>query len=230
MLVTPDDIYNTSENATAFIFGWLTPAMSLNNDNHKIFYGETTHGEIIRDNPQELSQEVNDLHGYKFGADGYCGWLQYCLFGRVGYINYNRYSPTTPPGNYCAFWNTNKEIYDKLLQPCLQQLQQDNLLPPDTIISTPLGMSLPPNATNTKPKSPQQLAPTNPQNQIDQFEIQRKLHLMQGDEKKQAMQNLGVGGRAKNPWQDAMEKANLIAPGHKYWAATSESTTKIKPK
>jgi hypothetical protein len=56
----------------------------------------------------------------------------------------------------------------------------------------------------------------------EQKELWRKLHLMDPISKKAAMEKLGVGGTAKNPWQKGSEEAGVINPGQKWWAPHSE--------
>lgn len=53
--------------------------------------------------------------------------------------------------------------------------------------------------------------------------MRQELHLMSPANKKAAMKELGlVGGGHKQPWQKAAEKQQLVSPGQKWWASTSE--------
>jgi len=49
---------------------------------------------------------------------------------------------------------------------------------------------------------------------------------MRGDEKKRAMEILGLGfkGEKQHGMQAAMKKAGFIGPGQKWWAMHSENT------
>ncbi len=54
-------------------------------------------------------------------------------------------------------------------------------------------------------------------------DLYRKVHIMRGNAKKDAMKKLGLGWVSKkNRWQQEMEKAGQTTPGNKSWAPTSE--------
>jgi hypothetical protein len=64
----------------------------------------------------------------------------------------------------------------------------------------------------------------------EEIELYRRMHLATGDEKKQIMARLGVGGMGSNvehPWKKALRVAGLPGggPGQKWWAPTSEGFT-----
>jgi hypothetical protein len=61
-----------------------------------------------------------------------------------------------------------------------------------------------------------------PIEEIEHAELQRRLHLLRGSEKQDAMKKLGVGGRKDHPIQTALDKAGLRSPGQKWWALNSE--------
>jgi hypothetical protein len=58
------------------------------------------------------------------------------------------------------------------------------------------------------------------------WELLRKLHLLRGKQKQQALKRLGLGWRtpAEHPVARYMRRVGLLGPGQKWWALQSEST------
>lgn len=169
----------------------------------KMYYGQQgqVHGDI-------LGQMWQDDKTAYFDAD------KNYLNGRVSQYggNFNK---------YVSFWNTNRQIYDKYLQACLQRLRADGLIDDATLVSTPVYGTVPLvqiDGSAAKAVSPEE---------EERVRLAREMHTMTGQAKHDAMQKLGVGAAGKpHPMQTSMQKAGLLRPGQKWWAPTSEDEDK----
>lgn len=124
-------------------------------------------------------------------------------------------------GSFVSFWNEDPENYssDNLLQQCLQKLIADGHLKPDAEVSTPTHGTIPMREAMGGAKG-RALTPE----EQEQMELYKKLHLMRGQEKHDAMKKLGVGGGGKpHPMTASLDKAGLRTPGQRWWAMNSES-------
>lgn len=111
-----------------------------------------------------------------------------------------------------SFWKD-----QPFLKDCLQKLLDDNLIDDQTFVSTPKLETIP--LAKVGVKKERQLSAT----QEADFELHRQLHLMRGDEKREAMKKLGVGvGGRPHPMQQALTAKGLLGPGQKWWAPNSE--------
>ncbi len=123
--------------------------------------------------------------------------------------------------NLVSFWSDKQELYRQLLDSCLAALQQKRLIDRQTdYISTPLLNTVPiANANKASAVTPDN----------EKLELQKRLHLMTGNEKKDAMKKLGVGWSPKShPWQSALKNAGLISPGTNWRYPHSESLDLIQ--
>lgn len=123
--------------------------------------------------------------------------------------------------NIVCFWNRSKHVAD-LVQGSLGLLLKKKLISPEDVVSTFFGLvGLVGSVVSGTTKSLTKTVDPEMQQKID---LWRKLHLMRGDEKKQAMQTLKLNpGGNKNKWQNALEKKGHLTPGQKWWAPHSES-------
>jgi 8-oxo-dGTP diphosphatase len=162
-------------------------------------YYDETHQDIINNNPKLKKKYKSD--------NRFAALRSGDLLGRVGENKIGEI--------YVSFWNTKEKDYE-LLDDCLKELLFDKKITKDTIISSPyhneIKINQLPNFT-TKPLSDEE---------IEHAELQRRLHLLRGSEKQDAMKKLGVGGRKDHPIQTALDKAGLRSPGQKWWALNSE--------
>lgn len=206
----PDVIYTNGDDVVAFIYA--------KDDN--LFINDlrgATHEDIIIDNEEkidELYPGLGDINPNEIW--GYCDSLM--LLGRIGTITmYNGSTQLRQPTHLVAFWSTKQKLYDSLLQSCLNRLIKDNYIGENTYISTPLLGTVP--LSDVYKSSSKELS----QDELDKIELMKKLHLLKPEAKRAAMQKLGLAATStKNKWQDESEKANLVQPGQKWWAQTSE--------
>lgn len=120
-------------------------------------------------------------------------------------------------GTLVSFWNTELSAYTHLLRKCLDELIAAQQIYPIAYISTPIHGTIPIDLIETT-----QTHEMTPEEQ-EHLELAKQMHLMRGDQKKDAMKKLGVGGGGKpHPMQSAMDDAGLRVPGQKWWAPTSE--------
>lgn len=116
-----------------------------------------------------------------------------------------------------SFWNTERGDYEQHLRPCLDKLIGDGQLSPGASISTPLHGTVP-MAELAGAEMKEMTAADH-----EQMELYKRLHLMRGQEKHDAMKKLGVGGGGvPHAMQAALRGAGLQGPGQKWWAPHSE--------
>lgn len=115
---------------------------------------------------------------------------------------------------------------EHLMRPCLYALYSDNHIDDDTTVVGgdgsvgKVGDLIMGHAPTTRP-SPAAAA---------QLELAKRMHLARGDEKKEIMKKLGVGGGGSgksDKWDDALRRLPQgqggLAPGQNKWRSTSES-------
>ncbi len=242
----PDVIF--APDATPFIFTTDHRLFIGNTDTTGSYktYGDT-HGEIIARTPELLQRYrryLTDQFYDDFRADPNIGlpldenieprltniapirtggnysnsndesnWRDHaCTLDLFGRISGNR--------EIVSFWNEDPKLYDTLLKPCIAQLLAQRLLAADSDISTPVHGTFYISELDTvqgTELSPEALADKR---------LRERLHLMPPAEKKAAMIKLGLmdptQGAIKSPWQRASEETELVQPGQKWWAPTSE--------
>ena len=169
------------------------------------------YNEANRHNEHELNVPLmKRMHLQKYAA----------LYGRAGI-------PSWDDGRFVvAFWNDTPEIYDKLLVNCLKALEDKDILPDDmpVEIHTPLDIK----DYKIGVGETKQQQETTPEQQR-RYELQRRMHLATGNEKKEIRKELGLwtDKKVKHPWQRELEKASEIGPGQKWWAPQSEQIENI---
>ncbi len=118
-----------------------------------------------------------------------------------------------------SFWNTDPAHY-ALLPSCLEDLKRKRLVNDRTYVSTPLHGVVP--IANVMSGAATASRPDDAEKR-EMEELAKKMHVMRGAEKRDAMKKLGVGGGGKpHPMQTAMDYAGLRQPGQKWWAMQSE--------
>lgn len=212
-LVTPDDILG--HRSITFIY----------TKDHRLY---ATNGDDPHDRLEsEISREDKDFARYlerawSKGREGGVDAREFMeayigLYGRVGYWG---------DQIVVAFWNEKSEIYDSLLANCLKHLEDEGFLPSDETIEihTPLDItSYTPGQGETRRQGG-----TTPEQQR-RYELQRRLHLATGQEKRAIRKELGLwtDKPGKHSWQAGLEKAGEIGPGQKWWTPRSEQIESI---
>jgi len=100
----------------------------------------------------------------------------------------------------------------------MDELYKSGLIKEPVYISTPINGVSPLDAVSTA-KATKTL-------DKEELKLLQKLHLLRGNEKKEAMQKLGLGWKTEKQhgMQAAMKRAGFVGPGQKWWAIHSEST------
>jgi len=202
--------------------------------------GDVSHMDILRRLDKELDAQIGDEEGienidpellarYRY-VDKLYGLLhtdleeaqQHMLMGRAAPMNQIPDIGTEDDYTYLVtFWNDDMDVYGELLPTCMLHLYDNNLITDPVIINTPIFIK---NYSSGEVET--QGIARDPTPSVDKKELERmrQLHLMRGDEKKKAMQELGLATASqKHPMQAALEKSGYINPGQKWWASTSES-------
>jgi hypothetical protein len=212
--INPDVLYQLSDKKIAFIY----------NPDNTIFYGNKVYDTVGKEAPLQNKHEVTHIDiiiehmpYYQSTYDRFKNDAQYTvetiydmaevlrekledisLLGRTG---------QTDGKHYVAFWNH----LDKLLPNCLKRLQNDHVINQNTWVTTP---TIKPTLINDTPQI-QQVDPN--------YALANKIHTMNAIDKKNAMLQLGLSPFSKkNKWQQGSEETDLVKPGQKWWAATSE--------
>jgi hypothetical protein len=121
-----------------------------------------------------------------------------------------------------SFWNNDEAVYDEFFTKCMNQLLADQTVQPNYFVSTPLHGTLA--AADLQGEERPEAKEMSPEER-ERYELYQKLHLMPPEEKKAAMNKLGLKvGYTKNKWQQEAEAQEVLRPGQKYWAMTSEGT------
>ncbi len=190
-----------------------------------MYYGDyigTKHFQLIEDNPELIDRYrlgyffdvLNDRDTVKQQDEAHTDCEPRRIAMRRGDLLGRLYANRKE--TIVSFWNVDREAYDALLPACLQQLVADNKATGEIMISTPVHGTIP--AETLEDHQTEEITPE----MAKHVEMRQQLHVMQGDEKKRAMKELGVGGQRKNPWQAEAEKHGVVRPGQKWWAVNSE--------
>jgi hypothetical protein len=213
--VSPDDIYSYDDTNLTFLYH---TTFGLDYDHY------TTHPDLLRDNHKDWMKVAQQEVGDDFVDQR--EWIEkYILFGRAGEYD----------GDYIiSFWNSGTKVYD-MLAACLKELGKEiksragsyKLIPDDVPVGihTPHGISEYNPSGETKRPGATEMSPE----QKRRYELQKKMHLMRGQEKQEAMKELGLWNpkKAQHPWQRELEKAGEVGPGQKWWAQYSEQIENI---
>ena len=201
---------------------------------------DSTHMEFLMTIPALREKVVGDPEKYvsernarRYRTDK---GLSECLFGRYMNVDMNvARSFTKLSGgtgvreydesvNIVSFWNDEKEIYDKYLAGCMKALVSHPMYEKEnyegdevpTLVSTPLiGTRYLPDVVSGV------VSKVLSDEEKNRIAMHQKLHLMEPNEKKRAMAELGVGGvkvSRKGDWRDA-----LRAGGYPPYLTQSES-------
>jgi hypothetical protein len=142
------------------------------------------------------------------------------LYGRLGPLPWEDHGDTF----IISFWNENQDIYDTLLTGCLGALEKEGLIPDDMTVElhTPFDI-IEYNKYKAETKRQQDTRQDNLERQ-ERFKLQKRLHLLRGNEKKAALKKLGLWNptKAEHPWQKAAPMA-----GQKWWAMQSDDIERL---
>ncbi len=134
--------------------------------------------------------------------------MDYSLAGRIG-----KNSDGKP---LVLLWNTDPAQLKQWLKPLLQELIKRNLITTDSTVGTPISNLTPVSAyLGGDFKQEKELTPQ------EKTALYQKLHTMPPDQKKKAMELLGVGSPpGGSPWNKEMRKQGYSYTD--YWRNTSE--------
>ena len=174
----------------------------------------TTHRELIG-KKEELQDRMHDL-GY-IGVIGYrTEGLEYDLMGRMGHWEIPNHSsdwdnlPVVPlniPILLVSFWNPESLVYSRNLIDCLRSMEE-YFVGKDVFVSTPLLRTV--HISKVMGGSAVSVAMSDEEKDI--LDLRQRLHLMHPNEKKWAMEKLGVGGvkvSKRGEWEAEMRKLGM---------------------
>ncbi len=177
--------------------------------------GEDKHADMLH-NDEQLVKYYTKLYNKPIDKVKFSDIWQHDLLGRIGYKRLGY----TDKVRIVSFWNDTPSVYSKLLESCLKEMMSRNLIDDDSFISSPIHKTVP---VSTILGGKAETKEMTDEEQTD-YELHSKLHLMRGQEKRDAMKKVGVDGGGKpHPMQQAMSNAGLLKPGQKWWATQSES-------
>ena len=176
-----------------------------------------THRELIG-RKEELKSRMHDLghnSSYGYRVEG----LEYDLMGRMGHWEIPNHSsdwdnlPVVPlniPILLVSFWNPESLVYSRNLIDCLRSMEE-YFVGKDVFVSTPLLRTV--HISKVMGGSAVSVAMSDEEKDI--LDLRQRLHLMHPNEKKWAMEKLGVGGgrvSKRGEWEAGMRKLGL--PGY----------------
>lgn len=201
--IDPDEFYE---------FGSIT---ILYGDNGSLHYGKypLTHTQMITD--VEIQQEVfaGTMYESDIGEDHDGRWWyrrgeDVALYGRISRLQ-----------RYVSFWNTDSHQINEHLPTLIKILLKKELINGDTIVMAATLDEMVP-ASDIDPIQTNSMS----DDEIEQIELKKQIHLARGDEKKALMQKAGlkvVPGK-RSQMATVMQKIGKLSPGQKWWT-TSES-------
>lgn len=188
--VSPDHLFHLASDYTAFVF----------NKKHILsFAPQGTHSDIYdRDSFRRRNPNVRNRATASYNV----------LSGRIG----NDYKPdkNKPSVKIISFWNTDKEMYDELLGPCLARLKRKKLIDDNTLFSSPFQPHPVPLTQINKNLSPLS------DDEVKHVKNLQQIHTLNADEKRKALLDRGASPKS-SPW------IKQLGPGIKTWAIHSES-------
>ena len=176
-----------------------------------------THRELIG-RKEELKSRMHDLghnSSYGYRVEG----LEYDLMGRMGHWEIPNHSsdwdnlPVVPlniPILLVSFWNPESLVYSRNLIDCLRSMEE-YFVGKDVFVSTPLLRTV--HISKVMGGSAVSVAMSDEEKDI--LDLRQRLHLMHPNEKKWAMEKLGVGGgrvSSRGKWEAGMR--DLGMPGY----------------
>ena len=209
--ICPDDFYqNSDDDSVTFIY--------INIDGESQLYADdndATHADILVKHLIGFWTSLNRDQDYprKYLEDNFA------LLGRSGWYD-GRCSKddSKSANNYyvISFWNESNEIYDRLLGGFLEEFKQFVPNGARVIISTPNG--------NREFSDTASIVGARTKVDPEYYALRKDLHLLRGDEKKRAMEKLGLYNpeKAEHPMARSLKDRGLLIPGGKWWAPYSE--------
>ena len=175
-----------------------------------------THRDLVGKN-KELKSRMHDL-GYDNSYDYRIDGIKHDLMGRMGHWDINDHNigihwynlPNVYP-NYLnipilliSFWNRSIDVYNLNLVDCLRSMEE-YFVGKDVFVSTPLLRTV----HISKVMSGRSVSVAMSDQEKDRLDLHQRLHLMHPNEKKWAMEKLGVGGgrvSKRGEWEAGMRK------------------------
>lgn len=204
--ITPDT-FHKRQGAIVFLY----------TDDGELFYDDNelaTHNDILFKKRRKFDIEPNEYFGIRDAVIAYRKNIapKYHLLGRCGFVGDEQ---------VVAFWNDDR--VSELLNPCLDALESEGIITPESIVLLSNGNKFQASARSETGNASGAATTVDPKKARER-ELMQQLHLMPPQQKKAAMKELGlVGGGHKQPWQKAAEQNKLVRPGQKWWAMQSES-------
>ena len=212
----PDDIFGLGSNQIKRLFIYLGKDVvsggklyTSDSDNNNF----RNHVDLI-DMRDEL-QDRRDSLGYDSSYDYRVKGIKHDLMGRMG--NWSIFLDSrTKDDNMkvkfllVSFWNREKPLYDLNLVDCLKSMESF-LVGKDVFVATPLLGTV--HISKVMGGSAVGVAMSDEEKDI--LDLRQRLHLMHPNEKKWAMEKLGVGGgrvSKRGEWEAGMRKLGL--PGY----------------
>jgi hypothetical protein len=174
-----------------------------------------THRDLVGRN-KELKSRMHDLgydNSYDYRVDG----IKHDLMGRIGDWTLTRswldaidWDGLPPDIFLVSFWNREKPLYDLNLVDCLRSMERF-FVGKDVFVSTPLLGTV----HISKVMGGSAVGVAMSDSDREKLELHQKLHLMGPNEKKAAMEKLGLGGvkvSKRGEWEAGMR--GLGMPGY----------------
>jgi len=198
--VSPDAIL-------ARMMRYQKPIAFIYTDDGKLFKSREafSHANLSHDN----NDGYKDYYQKRFGTEPQSRPIDRFLVGRVAFDREDGIKVV-------SFWNSDDEenpstqpynLFMRLLPGCMKKLQGEGLIDDDSLIYSRFSEEPIPYEQFKKTG----FSKVNPNASLDI----NKMHLLRGDEKKQALLRAGASPKV-SPWKD-------LTPGQKHWALNSES-------
>ena len=212
--ITPDEIYYYGHEVNKKPFIYLGNEVGSDSG---LYTGDAydTHIELIG-RKQEL-QDRRDGLGYSGDTAYRVDGIKHDLMGRIGDWTLTRswldaidWDGLPPDIFLVSFWNREKPLYDRNLVDCLRSMESF-LVGKDVFVSTPLLGTV--HISKVMGGSAVGVAMSDEEKDI--LDLRQRLHLMHPNEKKWAMEKLGVGLRKtskRGEWEAGMR--GLGMPGY----------------
>ena len=218
--IDPDDIWRDSPSSGKRPFIYLGKDVESGGKLVITDYSYYTHNILIRKDA-DLQKRMNDL-GYRTAIEYRTKGTDHDLMGRMGKWKIKRDGSNWQimrDGNLervteegidfflVSFWNDEKTLYDHNLVDCLRSMEE-YFVGKDVFVATPLLGTV--HISKVLGGSAVDVALSDEER--ERLELRQRLHLMHPNEKKWAMEKLGVGGgrvSKRGEWEAEMRKLGM---------------------
>ena len=202
----PDELYRAGDYTT-FIYGGEPPLLFVDEIEHfRMLKQRDIRNHIYGTHPVPVGH-----HDPRSSSPNRRNAMSLAILGRVGYGKDGI--------DRVSIWNYDKSQVDHLYPMALQALTKEGYVDGDTLIASPLN-KIWIRYSEMQHFSTKELTPE----QEQEIDLRRRLHMAVGAEKEAIRDQLGMTKPASkaHPLAKSMVNAGLAAPGHKWWAPTSE--------